>query len=172
MSDITKEVMPNPDGTEKKHTSPWVMLTTFMLLITGLLLTSFMLLYYAWEHTDRMGLESFNFSKILNTVNQQPAANPSADPELMPQVAAPAQKEKNGKSIFPSTNSTKVKWPNIKLSGFGTSSDGSGGFAIINGEQVLQGGSAGKITLLEVHAHAIVVEYMGDQKTLTMGMEQ
>lgn len=172
MSDTPNDSTATPVENENKKQSPWVMLTSLLLLIVGLLLTSFMLLYYAWQRTDHAGFDSIDLTRILHHNTPKTAAHetPASEPTTAAVDLPAAGNHVNAN--LPASGNEKVKWPKIKLSGFGTSSDGSGGFAIINGEQVLQGGSVGKITLLEVHAHAVILEYMGEQKSMTMGMDK
>ena len=157
-----------PEGIEKPRQSPWLMLISLVLLISGLLLTSFLMLFYAWQHTGQSTMKSFDFSALMK--RNTTSAPQTAEAQPVQPVAADQNAQPN-KALFTKSNGDNVKWPRLKLSGFGTSSDGKSGFAIINGNQVLQGETLGKVTLLEVHAHAVVVEYMGVHKALTMDID-
>ncbi len=59
-----------------------------------------------------------------------------------------------------------VRWPKLKVTGFGTSADAEGGFAIINGKHVLVNTFIGEVKLVEIRTHGAVVEYKGEQKIL------
>jgi len=59
-----------------------------------------------------------------------------------------------------------VRWPKLKVTGFGTSTDIDGSFAIINGQRVLLNHYINGVQLVEIRAHDIVVEYKGERRIL------
>ena len=61
-----------------------------------------------------------------------------------------------------------MKWPKLKLEGFGKSADGEGGFAIINGKQILVGGSIGDVKVLQIKTHGVLVELENEQRVLSV----
>ncbi len=163
----------NDDG--QKPVSPGIMLTTMLLLITGLLLSSILMLYHAMERKDGKSPD-LNLGTLLEHAKTQ-AAKPQkavhpAKPQKTVQPAAdrePKQKQPAIKEILSGGSEKKVKWPKLKLSGFGSSADG--GFAIINNQEVFLGQNIGKVKLVEVRHHGIVVEYMGERKTLSVDIK-
>jgi hypothetical protein len=71
------------------------------------------------------------------------------------------------KRFFPRDNA-EVRWPKLKLTGFGRSADGEGGFGIINEKHVLKGQEISGVKLVEIRAHGVVLEYKGERKTLAV----
>jgi hypothetical protein len=169
VSDLsTIPAIPDNDNAEPGRPSPWAMLATMLLLIAGLLLASATMLYFAWKKGSGTG-SSFELASLINTVmddaskiqaeEKQPAAG---------QIKIDRPEEIKPDTLPKTSGTSKVKWPRLKLTGFGSSSDGEGGFAIINGNQIFLNQYIGKVRLLEVRAHDVVVECQGEQKTLTV----
>lgn len=153
---------------EETH-SPWVMLVTLLLLIGALLLSSAMLVHYA--HLRRGGSKDSGpvlagmaekGSAFVAKLKHQPKEEPTATtPEAVVDTTAAIMK------LFPSTNDG-VKWPKLKLLGFGKGVAAEDGFAIINGKQIMVGGQLGDVKVIEIRTHGVVVELQGEQKTLTV----
>ena len=79
------------------------------------------------------------------------------------------EREETEKKNFTKSPRKKVRWPKLKLTAFGKSSDGQSGFAKINGQYVLPGGLiGGKVRLVEIRPHDVVVEYQGETRSLTI----
>lgn len=156
------------DGQEAS--TPWSMLFTMLLLIAGLLLASVLMMNHVNKMKTEPGEKGLGFSELIAKAKALAVRVPS--PKPVEPVAAPAPQtsplDNLKKMVSSAGSSDKVKWPRLKLTGFGTSTDGLESFAIINGEQVHPGQIVDKVTVLEVRAHDVVVEYKGEQKTLTM----
>ena len=163
------------DGREAP--SPWTMLITMLLMIAGLLLASIMMMNHVNKTKGESGGKGLGFSGLAEkakslTVRVPPqktvesVATPS--PQPTPQSSSI---EKLKKMVSSAASSDKVRWPRLKLTGFGTSTDKLESFAIINGEQVHPGQIVDKVHVVEVRAHDVVVEYMGERKTLTMDVQ-
>ena len=160
------------DGQEAS--SPWSMLFTMLLLIAGLLLASVLMMNHVNKMKTEPGEKGLGFSELIAKAKAMAVRVPP--PKTVEPVAAPAPQnspqtsplENLKKMVSSAGSSDKVRWPRLKLTGFGTSTDGLESFAIINGEQVHPGQIVDKVTVLEVRMHDVVVEYKGEQKTLTM----
>ena len=173
--DVTDSI--NPPSVQKSEAetpeeqSPWIMLITLLLLIGGLLLSSAMLLHYGLQ--SRGGTAGSNFSLAgLMERGRDFAAKARAQTPEEPAAGAPlevAPESAGIKKFFPPSNGT-LKWPKLKLTGFGKSVDSEGGFAIINGKQILIGNQIGDVTLVKIRTHGVVVELKGEQKTLTVDL--
>ena len=61
-----------------------------------------------------------------------------------------------------------VRWPKLKLTGFGSSTDGASGFAIINGQHVIAGQQISKVTVIDIGDQSVMVEFKGEQRTLSV----
>ena len=169
----------NPADEIESSTPPTVMLMTIILLIASLFLTSFMMLHYAKRHNrtltdatlnsqqDTSGLHLLAASSFLKKLS--PAEPKAATPSVATAIE-PADKNNVIDQLFKSRGSN-VKWPKLKLTGFGTASDGSDGFAIINNQQYHVGQFInGKARLLEVRKHDVLVELDGKTKTLSVNI--
>ena len=156
------------DGQEVS--APWSMLVTMLLLIAGLLLASMLMMNHVSKMKTESGEQALGFSELIAKAKAVKIRVPSQ------QTVEPAQvpSRQNSpivdlKKMVSSTGSSeKVRWPKLKLTGFGTSTDGLESFAIINGEHLHPGQLVGKVTVLEVRAHDVIVEYKGAQKILTV----
>ena len=156
------------DGQEAP--SPWTMLFTMLLLIAGLLLTSLLMINHLATIRTETGEKGFEFSELIAKAKSMTVRVPPPQPvepvaESTPQTS-PLDNLK--KMVSSAGSSDKVRWPRLKLTGFGRSADPEESFAIINGEQVHPGQIVDKVEVVEVRAHDVIVEYMGERKTLTV----
>ncbi|MDF7823653.1 general secretion pathway protein GspB [Pontiellaceae bacterium B12227] len=169
----------NPADENDSGTSPKVMLTTIVLLIAGLFLTGFMMLHYARQQSAPLaetamnqqqgtgGLTIQKASSLLKTLTPSEQSDAKATAETKTKTA---EKSSGFNQLF-QDREDHVRWPKLKLTGFGTASDGSGGFAIINGHQYHEGQFInGKVRLLEVRKHDVLVELNGSTQTLTVNI--
>lgn len=163
--------------------SPGVMFTTILLLIGGLLLTSVMLIHYGLKGTDENGepisgltrfveiTKSRSAKKPANTETKNPSS-PSFTTETSPSTSPAVAKSSkfSFKNLFSKEGGDSVRWPRLELNGFGLPSKGEVGFAIINGQHVVEGSTIKGVVLKEILAHGVVVEYKGETKTLIVEM--
>lgn len=147
--------------------SPGAMLFTMLLLISGLLLTSMLMINHVSKAKMESGENVSGFSELIAQAKAMTARVES--PQTVEPEAAPQSSTLGNFKKMVSTE--KVRWPRLKLTGFGTSSDALESFAIINGDHVHPGQIVDKVTVVEVRAHDVVVEYMGEQKTLTVNVQ-
>jgi hypothetical protein len=159
----------------EKATSPWAMLITMLLLIAGLLLTSVLMVDHLNKTKAEPGAKGIGFTELLEKVKSMKVRAPQNQTNPVEPVAAPASQPSpldNLKKMVSSVNSSeKVRWPRLKLTGFGTSTDKLDSFAIINGEQVHPGQMVDKVMVVEVSAHDVIVEYKGERQTLTLDVQ-
>lgn len=148
------------------------MLVTMLLLIAGLLLASVLMMNHVAKTKAESGEAGFGFSELVAKVKAM------ADQVPPPQTAESAEASdpqpstlESLKNMVSSGSSDKVRWPRLKLTGFGTSTDELESFAIINGDHVHPGQIVDKVTVVEVRAHDVVVEYMGERRTLTVNVQ-
>ena len=174
MSDLSKipEIQDEIyDGREAP--SPGAMLFTMVLLIAGLLLASVLMMNHVNKTAGESGEKGLHFSGLVAKAKAMTTGGPS--PQTVEPVAAPTPQSsplENLKNMVSSTSSSdKVRWPRLKLTGFGTSTDAQESFAIINGKQVHPGQIVDKVEVVEIRAYDVVVEYMGAQKTLTVDVQ-
>ena len=172
------ELSNEPAITESEHeqpekTSPATMLISMILLIAGLLLASTMLIQQAQEKSGSAKTTLAGFSAFLQkgkSLSNQAKADVADQSETgisAEEANADTKSRSRFKQFFQKTNHS-VRWPKLKLTGFGTSSDGGSGFAIINEKHIIVGQQISKATLIEIGAQSVVVEYKGEQKTLTV----
>ena len=168
--------IPENDNIAQEPSSPWVMLISMLLLISLLVLSSAMLVHYAMDGKEGTIKESvFKFAKLM-----EKGAEPSARPEQIEEqkktengkVASVASKPSDSaiKRFFSVRGNGTVRWPKLKLSGFGIPSNGEVGFAIINGKHVVAGSTVNGATLVKILEHGVLVEYKGETKTLIVEM--
>ncbi|MEA2069275.1 MAG: general secretion pathway protein GspB [Verrucomicrobiota bacterium] len=153
------------------------MLVTLLLLICGFLMASFMMLHYGLQARHPEG-KSIGFDlaalKEKGTVYaaRLKATEKPGKEEPPVQEATTLPNDSSIKNLFGKLDG-KVRWPKLKLTGFGSSTDGSGGFAIINGKQVHPGQLIDKkARLAEIRSQDVVVEYMGETRTLTVDVQR
>lgn len=174
MNELNNEP-PIPDEAaeiEAQSSSQSAMLMSMLLLIAGFILSSLMFLHYGLRNrgTGDHPSDGFNLTALRakghdfiqklnrpeNALETRQTENPSATAGLQ---------------LFPRGDS--VRWPRLKLTGFGSSTDGNGGFAIINGEQILPGQLVdGKVKVVEIRSQDVVVEYMGETRTLIVDLQK
>lgn len=173
------------EGSEEQATSQSTMLFTMLLLTAALLLTGRMMMHYARANLSEaemqaMGIGStnsfdgFGLSTLAERIKEEKTSFATKHNDNSASAANVAAKtnlhgtsDENSIKQFFNMGGENVRWPRLKLTGFGSSKDGHGGFAIINGEQFHPGQLIdGKVKLVEVRAQDVVVEYMGETKTL------
>ncbi len=165
MSDL-ENLSPTPENSdEPKKISPGVMLTTMLLLIVGLLLSSILLLYSALKRQGGPDAE-LNMEALIEQAKAHTAQPRKTE---QPAELKPENPSTDLKQIFSGNTGKTTKWPKLKLTGFGSSAQG--GFAIINGRQVLLNESIGPVQLVAIRSHGVIVEYMGERKTLTVDLK-
>jgi hypothetical protein len=150
--------------------SPGTMLFTLLLLIAGLLLASALMVNHLQNIKTETGEKGIGFFGLVAKAKAMTVRVPTQQPvepvEASTPQASPIENLKN--MVSSAGSSDKVRWPRLKLTGFGTSTDGLESFAIINGEQMHPGQIVDKVAVVEVRAHDVVVEYMGERKMLTV----
>lgn len=155
------------------------LLVTLLLLIAGFLLSSAMLFHYGFKSLPSDGKPEFNLAawkaKMAATAEQlkKPEAPTQEPAEGKPVAAGTKEKpEAGGINKLFAPHGDRVKWPKLKLTGFGSSTDGKGGFAIINGKQYHPGQMIGdKVMVVEIRSLDVVVEYGGETRTLTVDVQ-
>lgn len=132
------------------------MLITVLLLIAGFLLTSTMLAHYQIPtSSEKETVSPLNLSLLTNLFRNQTTG---AD-----------QPESSKLNTLFSEHDLMSHWPRLKLSGFGRSEEDSGNFAIINGKKVHPGQLiTGKVKLVEIRDHDVLVTFKGETKILTI----
>lgn len=159
--------------------STGLMFTTFLLLISGLLLTSAMFLHYGLAETGETGETLSGLTRTWTMAKRTPS-NAQSVPSEIPVAHTPsattqkdAAAQSSGfslKNLFSKNSTSPAHWPRLKLAGFGRPSEGEIGFAIINGKHIAEGGTISGVTLVEILGHGVVVEYKGETKTLIVEM--
>jgi hypothetical protein len=168
--------IPENDNAELEPSSSRVMLISMLLLISVLILSSAMLMHYSLGGKEGdAGQKTFDFAGLIEkgkaiSANMAPAGKQASVPErdLSAATQTPADAQRNG---FFSGRKSTVRWPSLKLTGFGKSIDGQGGFAIINGEQILLNTTIKHALLVEILSHGVVLEYEGERKTLALDLD-
>lgn len=185
MTELNNEpaILENDSDTEST-VSAGVMFTTILLLIGGLTLSSAMLIHYGFKGTAENGESISGLTRAWEMAKNKPSENKTGEEASLPIPQTPpadspattqASEEKptgfNLKDLF-SKEGRPIRWPRLKLSGFGLPSDGEVGFAIINGKHVVEGGMIGDVMLLEILGHGVEVGYKGETKILIVEMTQ
>lgn len=165
----TNNSLPNPENndTPQETTSPWVMIISMLLLISGLLLSSAMLIHHATNGENSSAKKPFfDFTNLmkkgmaLSAKEKQPEQTETVKKEPAQPTASAVKK------LLSSRNGGAVRWPKLKLTGFGAPTNSNTGFAIINGKHIIVGGTVNGATLTEILDHGVRVEYKGESKTL------
>lgn len=160
------------EGEAAERSSPWIMLTTMLLLICVLILSSVTLLHYAvgmQSDSGGSGISFFDFETLIGQVREWSAqveinrSRPASD-----QAGQEADGSAVKRFFSGSSDDGSIRWPKLKLTGFGKSADAEGAFAIINGKHVLVNTYIDEVKLVEVRTHGAVVEYRGERKYLTV----
>lgn len=157
----------------KKTSSPWTMLFTMLLLIAGFCMASAMLAYQIIEQKKQDAEPNLSLSALTEkgkSLWSRLPALPDTKKEgtVLEKEPTPIDSLKN---IVAGSGGDNVRWPRLKLTGYGKSIRGTEDFAIINGDKVHPGEYVGKVKLVEVRDHDVVVEYMGERKLLTVVLQ-
>jgi len=173
------EITDDPLEMESGPPAQGTMVVTLLLLIAGFLLSSAMLFHYGLKRVAGDGAAEFNLAawatQFASPTDQpkKPQA-PIKEPAPTQNTVAENAKESGGGGIGKlfGGQSDRVKWPKLKLTGFGSSTDGQGGFAIINAKQYHPGQMIDeKVTVVEIRSQDVVVEYGGETRTLTVDLQ-
>jgi hypothetical protein len=147
------------------------MLTTMLLLISVLIFSSVMLLRYASEKQSQSGNAHVSFFDFKRMVEQGRGWSEKVESIQSGDAAGSTEEDAQDSAVkrfFSGSSDGSVRWPKLKLTGFGKSSDAEGAFAIINGRHVLVNTYLDEVKLIEVRAYGAVVEYQGERKYLTV----
>lgn len=164
---------PVPEN-DNSPSSPWVMLITMLLLISGLILSSAMLLYYAvGGKVDATGNPVHDVARPVEEGGELSSAQADSRQDAFEDPSSASSPFSlsdylNKRFISGEDDDGTVHWPKLKVTGFGKSTDTEAGFAIINGKHVLVNTYIGEVKLVEIRTHGAVVEYKGEQKVLTV----
>ena len=177
LSDLSNET-PIPEESapiEETTTSPWTMLITMLLLISGFLLAGTMLFHYS---APKIGADGETKKVPFDLATLKAKGKSFVEKVKLPEKsvveepAIAAGSEESAVSKLFGSRSDNVRWPKLKLTGFGSATTGDGDFAIINGKQVHLGQLIDdKVRLQLIRSHDVVVEYMGETKTLTVDVK-
>ena len=165
MSDLS---IPEANRTIEKETPTGVMLVTMLLLIGGLLLTSTMMAHYTLGSKNMDGDAPFSLSDLIQKGKAYTAQTAASDKQEVTPAPDTPKTKKARINLFSFGKSDKIKWPKLKLTGFGRSADSQGSFAIINNKPVHLNQEIGEVTLVEIRTHDVIVEYRGERKTLSV----
>lgn len=168
-----------PEEETGSNASHKAMLITMILLIAGLTLTGTLMLHYAKAQNSTLAAAATNDSDGSGDLTRQtaslfmkklaPTEKKETQPSAVPNIE-PEDKNSMLNQLFQNRDGD-IKWPKLKLTGFGTTSDGGGGFAIINDQQYHVGQLInGKVRLSEVRKHDVLVELYGETKILTVNV--
>lgn len=162
-----------PENDNPSQASPRVMLFSMLLLISGLILTSAVLIHYATDGQSELTWKSITDITRFVPEAKDPPAEPAAEQVAATQsTSSPSVVSHSTDSIMKKLFSGRnrddgtVRWPKLKVTGIGKSSDAEGAFAIINGKQILVNTYIGEVKLVEIRTHGAVVEYKDEQKLL------
>lgn len=154
MDELNNLELLSRDETTDSSTPAITMLTTMLLLTAGFILSSIMLGHYMM--TPRT--ENKNIHAAITLLTKT----------FSTEKAEKETETSNLNALF-SERDLMTHWPRLKLAGFGKSEDESSNFAIINGKKVHPGQSiAGKVTLVEIRDHDVMVEFKGETRILTI----
>jgi hypothetical protein len=159
------------NGSAAERSSPWIMVSTMLLLICGLILTSATLLHYAagmQPNSESSGVSLLNFKGLIEHGLQWSEQVKFNKSQSVPDQADQEEQHSTVKRFFSGSSDETIRWPKLKLTGFGKSSDAEGAFAIINGQHVLVNTYIDEVKLVEVRTHGAWVEYRGERKFLTL----
>ena len=159
--------IPEIDNIPTESASPWVMLISMLLLISVLILSSAMLVHYAMDGKEGPAKKSvFDFAKLMEAGKEFSTKTQSIEKQNGEGNASVAPTDSAIKTFFSGRENRAVRWPKLKLTGFGIPSNSKIGFAIINGKHLIVGGTVNGVTLVEILDHGVRVEYKGETKTL------
>jgi len=162
----------NDNITPASSSSPWVMVISMLLLISGLILSSAMLMHYAMDGKEGTAMEStFDFARLMEKGKGFPAKAQATREQTAIENEPPTATDSKPvdsffKKFFSGRGNGTVRWPKLKLAGFGTPSGGEVGFAIINGKHIVVGGTVNGATLVKILEYGVLLEYKGETKTI------
>jgi len=148
------ELLQTPSGDDTPASSG-TMLTTMLLLIAGFTMSSVMMThYFIPPDTAADNNATISFLSMAKFFNIRQPDN-----------------EQDSKDLNTIINQHDLMnhWPRLKLAGFGKSEEESGNFAIINGKKIHLGQYvAGKVKLVEIRDHDVIVEFKNERRILTI----
>jgi hypothetical protein len=164
-----ENALPETDLEHEDRKSPWTMLVTMILLSAGLLLSGAMLLNRAQGEIQTTNASAAGLAAFLNNGKTllSEAKNKAAQQKESDLLAENTNGDEGVGRFFQRQTGT-VRWPKLKLTGFGSSTDGASGFAIINGQHVIAGQQISKVTVIDIGAQSVMVEFKGEQRTLSV----
>jgi hypothetical protein len=157
---------------EEETRSSGVMLFTMLMLTVGFSFSSILMMNQSLNVRSTEGTPVFVLSDIVEkskSLADKPILKKADAGAASAALSSPIADIKQ--MVMSKTSSNKLKWPKLRMTGFGISSDRTESFAIINGDLVHPGEFADKVQLVEVRTHDVVVEYNGERKLLTVGLE-
>jgi len=175
VSNLSNEVpFPKEPINDENPTPSRVMLFTLLLLIAGLLMTGTMMLYYSNAHRGDREQTTAATAEPAQTDNPLSSFIEKMDSKTRAPDSDSA-KTNTGRGVmgqlFGGRNNFSANWPKLKLTGFGSATDGSGGFAIINNHQYRRGHRTnGKSKLIEIEKHDVLMEYEVETNTISMNI--
>lgn len=158
----------------KRNAAPGAMLVSILLLIGGLLLTSALLLDSGLANKESpFPSKHIIFSQTLKKTEEIIAYAKTKSANRAPIPSSQASTfEIKGKNIlnfsFKEKDGNGVRWPRLKLSGFGKATANKTDFAIINGNRIKIGDSIRGATLIKIVDQGVELEYQGATKILTI----
>ena len=155
-SDLSKGV----GNGEFEFPAPWVSLGSIFLLSTGLLLAGVLMASEAMPLAKNGTFQKENWVPLV-------PANPFEKVEEVANETGPLRVFTESLRKTTTAIADPVRWPQLKLAGFGSGA-GGGGYAIINGSMVRCGEWVNKVQVIEVQEGCVIVELQGERKTLTM----
>ncbi len=174
---INNEPLPEEDiDIDSGPRSSWIMLITMLLLIAGFLLSTTLLMNQTLKARSADGEPIFNLSALAES--SAAALKPAPRQK---NVDTESESEEHGghtpidgfkNLVMGEPSDGGVRWPRLKLTGFGKSADGTESFAYLNGDLVHPGEFAGKVKLIEVREHDVVVEYKGELRNLRVALPE
>jgi hypothetical protein len=164
------------EGTENQNAcAPWTMPITMGLLILGFLLTSALLIARTLDVRSPAGRLIVDPAAVL-AKGQALVARPAHRRTTVKPKPAPLESfsklDDLKKRVMSSATSTRTHWPHLSITGSGNTADGTKGYAIINGKLIHIGEIIDQVMLIEVRGNNIVVEYNGEQKTLSDDLQE
>jgi hypothetical protein len=167
----------NNSSADEHNAEQSTMLISTLLLIAGLLLTSILLLDTGLAHKNFPNQKNIKLSQTLEKATGMLtyAKTKLATPPPLPSSQANTSGTKGDGILgftFKEKNKDKngVRWPRLKLSGFGKAAEGETGFAIINKNRINVGDTTSGATLVKILDQGVELEYKGATRILTMEM--
>lgn len=152
---------PQPAVPEPGKTGPSLLAIILAVFIAAAITTALIVLTF---YPINMGLfkKAVAKSSTVAPAVPEPAAVPvvpvqNIQTAMVETVVDPAEEE-------PSPEQLKTAWPGLKLTGIAQKDSQS--LAILNGKMLSAGRKLGEVTVIEVNERNIVVEYLGERRTL------